>query len=81
MQLRTAGYKVAPQLTRLPSGGKRSRPRGHPRRGSLPMQMLPRKPRDPLRLQMFQSNWTNLWEIISNMVTSHTTPYVWMRMM
>ena len=39
MQLRTAGSKVAPQLTRLPSGGKRSRPRGHPRRGSLPMQI------------------------------------------
>src|SRR5882724_6431446 len=50
IQLRTAGSKVAPQLTRLPSGGERSRPRGHPRYGSLPKQTFPRKPRDPVRL-------------------------------
>ena len=81
MQPKTAGSKVAPQLTRLPSGGKRSRPRGHPRQGSLSMQMLPRKPRDPLRLQMFQSNWTHLWVVVSKMVTSHIPPNMWMRMM
>src|SRR5882724_5633185 len=80
MQLRT-GLKVVTQLTRLPSGGERSRPRGHPRWGSLPKQTLLRKPRDLLRLQMVQSNWTHLWAVISRMVMSCIPPYMQMRMM
>src|SRR5882724_1171620 len=81
MQLRTAGSKVVPQLTRLLSGGERSRPRGHSRLGSLPKQTSMRKPRDPMRLQMFQSNWTHLWAVISRMVTSCIHPYMQLRMM
>jgi len=81
MQLRTAGLKLVPQLTRLPSGGERNRPRGHPRWGSLPKQTFPRKPRDLLRQQMIQSNWTHLWVVISRMVTSHIPPYMRVRTM